>query len=152
MAKISIALDESEIKELKLGSILVLDNGMRLKLMDDKKVHIVKVVGGSKEYTKVFRPNPQGAGLTTLSKNEDLELVQNHAKGQHTTIYRGDVKDEKGNIVTKDLTDEYYKAHATKIYIDLDANGDVKIINQSSINKYEIGDSVSVSLKQEITF
>lgn len=152
MAKLSIALDESEIKELKLGSILVLDSGLRIKLMNDKKVHIIKIVGGSKEYTKVYRPNPQGVGITTLSKNEDNELVQNHARGVHTTIYRGDVKDDKGNIVPKDLNNEYYKAHATKIYIDLDSNGNVKIINQSSNNKYEVGDSVSISLKQEITF
>ena len=114
-----IVISKLQAQQLKDGAIVTNEGLGSFKLNNEGYIEKVVNVTKKVDYTKVFIPNPQGSGMTTLTDKEFKEW-QDVSYGL-MTIYRGDVK-RNGVIVSRNSQNkedkEYYLAHCSKIVIN----------------------------------
>lgn len=148
----TITITKSQLQQLKNNEVVNTEMGYLAKF--NGKPHLMRCIGGV-NYTNVYIPNPQGQGKTTLSLKELIGLQEADKLDKSYFIYRGDVKNSKGETIEKDLNNKEYTDNATKIELRLikDEFGmpkDIQIVSQTSTGKFEPKEEIKLSLLQEV--
>lgn len=153
MTNLKIAtITKDNLNKAKNGEIV--ETSIGYVTIKDHKAFKVGFKNGIK-YTNVYIPNPQGQGKTTLSLKELVEATQRAKQGESYIIYRGDVRDNEGNLIPKDTNNVNYTSKATKIEIRLildefEEPRSVELVSQSQGGLMELKEEIKLSLLQEI--